>query len=75
MNRQLGKAVSALIAATFDDSDYLMESECNGFIYSHQLREWDKVAQAFGFRDRHHLIREVERRTSERWVYFRLPIH
>ncbi len=72
--RNLGVAVSALIAATYDDVDYTIEADCNGLIGGQQARDYDAVAVKHGFRNRHHLIAAVAKRTSSRWVHFNIPL-
>jgi hypothetical protein len=74
MTKQLGKAASALLRTTFDDSDYRVETDCNGLIGGAQARAYDRVAQIYGFRNRHHLIAAIARRTSDRWVTFHIPM-
>ena len=73
VRNQLGAAVSSVLAATFDDSDYYIESECNGAIWRAQVRRYNEVAQRWGFRDLNELRDEVEKRTSYRWVFHHIP--
>lgn len=72
--KNLGAAVSDLLRHTVLDLDYEIEADCNGLIGGWQAREYDRIAQAHGFRNRHHLIAAVERRTSPRWVHFHLQL-
>ena len=70
---KLGAAATAILAATFDDSDYKIEADCNKLISRAQQREYDRVATNFGFKNFEQLLAEIEARTSSRWVYFRFP--
>lgn len=72
--RCLGAAATALVNATFHDQDYCIESDCNGLVGGAQGRAYDGVARRFGFRDRHHLVAAIRRRTSDRWVWHNLTI-
>ncbi len=74
MTRSLGRAASALLRATYPDVDYTIEPDCNGLIGGAQARAYDRVAQIYGFRNRHHLIAAIARRTSDRWVHFHLHL-
>ena len=70
---KLGEAVSALLRATYGEVDYHIEEDCNPAIHRSQMRDFDRVAQRYGFRNLRHLSDEVARRTSSRWVWFNLP--
>ena len=74
MYPQLGKAVTAVLDATYPDVDYCIEPELNGVIFQAQLDAWDRAAQRYGFRDMNALRDEVEARTSYKWVFTHLPI-
>jgi hypothetical protein len=75
MRRNLGAAVTAVINASFPDADWQTAryGDCTAQVAAAQLREWDRVAQRFGFRDASHLRLEVSRRTTPRWAYHHLP--
>ena len=73
-SRNLGAAVSELIRNTIPDFEYDIEADCNGLIGGYQARLYDDVARRYGFADRHALLDEVARRTSDRWVHFHIQL-
>jgi hypothetical protein len=75
MNHRLGAAITAVSRINFPDEDWKLASygDLTTEVARYQLREQDRVARQFGFRDITHLRAEVERRTSPRWVHFHLP--
>ena len=70
---RLGEAATAILNATYPDSDYEVESDCNPWIAKAQLKEYNRVATNFGFKDFYELLAEIAKRTSERWVHFHFP--